>query len=123
MEFEREQHNMVYYNQLLRADKKKTRTKKKKSESFAKQEVNFKDYLYVPDGLEPFVYAIYFVVIPYVVGAIFLFFTIAGADFSNYKLLDMSAFFIVWIIGYEIVATIMLIGILIMFLKYDDDDD
>jgi len=35
----------------------------------------------------------------------------------------MAAFFIVWAIGYEIVATLMLIGILVMFLKYDEDED
>ncbi len=123
MEFEREQHNMIYYNQILRSDKKKDRTKKKKAKGFAKQEVNFKDYLYVPEGMEFFVYGLYTILIPYITGAIFLFFTIAGADFANFKLLNMSAFFIVWIIGYEIVATVMLIGILIMFLKYEEDED
>lgn len=123
MEFDREEHNMVYYNQILRSDKKKKITKKKKAQSFAKQEVNFKDYLYIPDGWEPILYAVYFVLIPYVTGAIFLFLTIAGADFANFKLLNMAAFFIVWIIGYEIVATVLLIAILIMFLKYDDDED
>ncbi len=123
MEFDREEHNMVYYNQILRSDKKKKIKKKKKAQSFAKQEVNFKDYLYIPDGWEPVLYAVYFVLIPYVIGAIFLFLTIAGADFANFKLLNMAAFFIVWIIGYEIVATVLLIAILIMFLKYDDDED
>lgn len=122
MSFDREQHNMVYYNQILGADKKKKRTKRKKSQSFAKKEVDFKDYLYVPEGLEPLVYAIYFVAIPYAIGAVFLFFTIAGADYVNFKLMNMSAFFIVWIIGYEIVATVLLIGILIAFLRYDEDE-
>jgi len=123
MEFEREQHNMVYYNQILRADSKKKRVKRKKSKGFAKQEVNFKDYLYVPEDWEFFIYSAYFIVIPYIVGAIFLFFTVAGADLSNFKLLNMTAFLIVWIIGYEIVGTLSLIGIVVMFLKYDEDDD
>jgi len=123
MEFEHEQHNMIYYNQILRADKKKNSTKKKKTTSFGKKEVNFKDYLYVPDGLETLVYTLYFVFIPYIAGVIFLFFTIAGADYSNFKLLDMSAFFIVWAIGYEIVATLLLISILVMYLRYDEDSD
>ena len=123
MEFENDQHNMVYYNQILRADKKKKHTKKKKSISFTKKEVNFNDHLYVPEGLEPIVYTMYFVLLPYLVGSIFLFFTIAGADFSNFKLLNISAFFIVWAIGYEIVATLILISILVMFLKHDGDSD
>lgn len=123
MEFENEQHNMIYYNQILRADKKKNSVKKRKAKGFAKQEVNFKDYLYVPEGMEFIVYTVYFIAIPYIIGAVFLFFTVAGADFANFKLLDMAAFFIVWAIGYEIVATLMLIGILVMFLKYDEDED
>ena len=123
MEFEHNQHNMIYYNQILRSDKKKQHIKKKKSISFAKKEVNLKDYLYVPDGLEPILYTVYFVLIPYITGAIFLFFTIAGADFSNFKLLNTAAFFIVWAIGYEIVATLLLISILVMYLKHDEDSD
>ena len=113
---------MVYYNQILRADKKKNRVKKKPT-SFTKQEVNFKDYLYVPEGWETFVYAFYIICIPYIAGAIFLFFTVAGAEFDSFKLLDMSAFLIVWAIGYEIVATLMLITIVVMFLKYDEDEE
>ncbi|WP_324172741.1 hypothetical protein [Sulfurimonas sp.] len=100
-----------------------TKKKRKKTQSFAKQEVNFKDYLYIPNGWEPVLYVVYFLLILYVIGAIFLFFSIAGADFANFKLLNMASFFIVWIIGYEIVATILLIRILVMFLKYDEDDD
>ncbi|MEA1893048.1 MAG: hypothetical protein U9N33_10130 [Campylobacterota bacterium] len=118
----RDKHNMIYYNQMLRADKKKKKIKKKKNTTFAKQEVDLKDYLYVPEGYEFFVYTFYFLVIPYVTGVVFLFFTVAGADFSNFSLLDKSAFFIVWAIGYEIVATVILISILIMFLTYDEED-
>jgi hypothetical protein len=124
-DFENDQHNMIYYNQILRADKKKNQANKlkKKNQSFTKQEVNLKDYLYVPEGMEIFVYTIYFISIPYFVGAVFLFFSVAGGDFANFKLLNMSAFFIVWAIGYEIVASILLISILVMFLKYDEDED
>ncbi|WP_294966879.1 hypothetical protein [Sulfurimonas sp.] len=123
MEFDKDQHNMLYYNQMLRADQKKKAVKKKKPKSFAKKEINLKDYLYVPDGLEPLLYTLYFVLIPYIIGSVFLFTTIAGANFDNFKLLDMSSFFIVWAIGYEIVATLLLISILVMFLKHDGDSD
>ncbi len=118
----KDRHNMAYYNQILRADKKKKNVKKKKSASFAKKEVDFSDYLYVPEGLEPVVYTIYFVLIPYIAGLIFLFFAIAGSDWENFKLVEISAFFIVWIIGYEIVATVILLCIFIMFLRYEDNE-
>jgi len=127
MNFNNDKQNMTYYNQILGAYQKKQakntkQNKETKNVTFIKQEVNLKDYFYVPDGLEPFVYIFYFVAIPYIIGAIFLFFTIAGGDFNNFKLLNISAFFIVWAIGYEIVATLLLVGILVMFLKQDDDD-
>ena len=119
----KDQHNMSYYNNILRKDKKKKNVHKKKSASFAKKEVDFSDYLYVPEGLEPLVYTIYFVAIPYIVGLAFLFFAIAGSDWQNFKLVEISAFFIVWIIGYEIVASIILVSIFIAFLRYDNDDE
>lgn len=123
MEFDKDQHNMLYYNQMLRADQKKKSVKKQKTKSFAKKEINLKDYLYVPDGFETLLYTLYFVLIPYIIGSIFLFITIAGVDVDNFKLLDMSSFFIVWAIGYEIVATLLLISLLVMFLKHDGDSD
>jgi hypothetical protein len=123
VEFDKDQHNMLYYNQMLRADQKKKSVKKQKTKSFAKKEINLKDYLYVPDGFETLLYTLYFVLIPYIIGSIFLFITIAGVDVDNFKLLDMSSFFIVWAIGYEIVATLLLISLLVMFLKHDGDSD
>ncbi len=120
----RQKHNMAYYNQMLRADKKKGNHKhnNQKNVSFTKQDVNLKDYLYVPEGWETFIYTIYFLLIPYIFGSIFLFITVANSNFDSYKLMDTSSFFIVWAIGYEITATIALIGILVMYLQYDEDD-
>ncbi len=119
-----EQRNMVYYNQMLNAErKKKTRLKRKhKARSFGAQKVDFKDHLYIPENWEFAAYTFYIVAVPYIVGAIFLFLTVARANFENFKLLDTSAFPIVWAIGYEIVAIVSLIWIMGLYLQYDPDE-
>ena len=114
--------NTMYYNQMLRENRvRENRNKKEKTapESFASQNVDFKDYVFAPDGYEGFFYTAYFLMIPYLVGAIFLFFFVAGADYDNFMLLEISAFFIVWMMGYEIVAALLLISIFISFLRYE----
>jgi hypothetical protein len=118
MEAYREQYNMVYYNQILNADRKAQAKKISKNNSFTSQDVYISDYLYSPDDWESVFYTLYFTFIPYLTGAIFLFFAVASADYANFKLMDMSAFLIVWIIGYEIVATSLLFMIFISYLRF-----
>ncbi|MDY0124374.1 hypothetical protein [Sulfurimonas sp.] len=115
--------NQMYYNQLVREKSyKQARSQKQELQaipSFASQKVDFSDHLFVVEGYEGIFYTLYFLSVPYITGAIFLFFFIAGGSYDNFMLLEMNAFFIVWLIGYEIVATLILIAIFISFLKYD----
>jgi len=119
-----EKRNAYYYNQILEKNKKGTSNKKPKvkSKSFGTQKIDIKDYLYVPEGMEFIVYSLYFVFIPYIAGIIFLFFAVAGADFDNFMLLNLTQALIVWAIGYEIVATLTLTWIFVLFIKYDDTE-
>jgi len=124
----RKKRDMLYYNQLVRDERKKGAKKKQKRQkkqkvSFGAQKVDFRDFIYVPEEWAGLAYAVYTVVIPYIAGAIFLFLVIARGSYENFKLLDINAFPIVWLIGYEIVAVVMLVWILVLFLKYDDDED
>ena len=121
--------NMLYYNQLIMNERraksmheKKAKGAKKRA-SFGAQKVDFKDYLFVPDEWEFVAYTFYFVGIPYVVGAFFLFLFIAGGSWDNFQLLNLNAFPIVWLIGYEIVAICLLIWIMILYLTYDTEDE
>lgn len=119
--------NMLYYNQLMKNDRRahvardeKIRAKKKKS--FATKKVELRDFAPVPEGWEYFAYAFYAVALPYLLGAVFLFLVVARADYNNFMLMNMSAFPIVWLIGYEILAVVLLCWILIMYLQYEDEE-
>ena len=117
--------NAEHYNQMLAGLKKKKNSRKKNSKkktSFSSQTINLKDYLFIPEGMEFFFYTFYLMVVPYITGAIFLFFAVAGGDFNNFMLLDLAQAFIVWAIGYEIVATISLLWIAVLFIKYDSEE-
>jgi len=120
--------NMLYYNQLVMNERRAKSSKekgaaRKKKPSFGQQKVEFSDFLYAPEGWESVVYTFYFVAIPYTIGAIFLFFFVAGGSWEHFKLLDFNAFPIVWAIGYEIVAVVALIWIMILYLQYDDGEE
>ncbi len=120
--------NMLYYNQLIMNERKaksgqKKHAKKKKHQSFGSQEVRFSDFLYIPEEWAAAFYVLYGVGIPYVVGAVFLFFFVAGGNYENFKLLNTNAFLVIWLIGYEIVAIVSLVWILILYLQYDTDEE
>jgi cellulose synthase/poly-beta-1,6-N-acetylglucosamine synthase-like glycosyltransferase len=122
--------NMLYYNQMLMKERKAhhsshkvhNKSQKKKKQSFTSQKIDFKDFLFIPEGLATFFYLLYGIGIPYLVGAIFLFFFVAGGNYDNFQLLDLNAFLVIWMIGYEIVAVFSLIWILILYLQYDDEE-
>jgi len=110
--------NQMYYNQLKRDNARKR--KRGKNKSFTAKEIDVKNIVWAPEGYEGFFIFLYFITIPYIAGAIFLFSTVAGADYDNFMKLNTAAFFVVWAIGYEIVASISLLIIFVLFLKHDD---
>ncbi len=112
--------NQMYYNQLKRENATKRKRTRGKDKSFGSKEINVKNIVWAPEGYEGFFLFLYFVTIPYIVGAIFLFFAVAGGEYDSFMKLNTAAFFIVWAIGYEIVATLLLLIIFVMFLKHDD---
>jgi len=114
--------NTMYYNQMVRdsrvPQRKPHRTNRVKVKSFGSQKVDFSNIVFAPEGYESVFYTVYFFTIPYIAGVAFLFLFIAGATFENFMLLNMNSFFIVWAIGYEVIATSSLIYIAYLYLSY-----
>jgi len=112
--------DLHYVNVRREAKEYKDRLSKsrKKKKTFGSQNIDVKDFIISPEGWEGIMFTFYFLSIPYITGIIFLFVFIARADMENFLVFDLTAFFVVWAIGYEIVASLILIAIFISYIKY-----
>jgi hypothetical protein len=95
----------------------KRNSKKRQQQSFAQQEIDVKAYIVAPEGYEAFMFIVYFLTIPYLTGLGFLYLFIAHASFSNFLNFKISSFFVIWAIGYEVVAAVLLTVIAYSFIK------
>lgn len=92
---------------------------KKKQQSFSQQEVTFKGIGLFPEGLEKIFLAIYIVLLPYITGVIFLFFYVGSGDTETFMSLNQDAsFMLTWIIGYEILAVLIILYIIKSAIKF-----
>ena len=79
---------------------------------FLYQNVDLVDSILFPEGYENIMLAIYFAIVPYIVGVLFIFFYIGKGDTDVFLALNNdNSFFIAWAIGYEVVAAIILLWI------------
>jgi len=95
----------------------KRNSRRRKEVSFAQKEVDIKAFVIAPEGYEAFMFGVYFLTIPYLVGLSFLYLFVAKASFSHFLNFKISSFFVIWAIGYEIVAVITLAMIAYAFAK------
>ena len=96
---------------------------KNKSSKFSQQDVDLSETpLFFPAGYEKLFIAIYFVSLPYIVGLLFQFFYIADAKKELFlSLNEQASFILTWTIGYEILATIILLYILKMAISFANE--
>lgn len=97
--------------------------RKKGSAKFTQQEVNLaKTPLFFPEGFEKIFLAIYFISLPYVAGLLFLFFYVAGGKPELFfSLNEESSFILTWVIGYEIIASLIMLYIIKMALSFANE--
>ena len=94
-----------------------------KSSNFTEQEVSLSEIpLFFPEGYEKVFLAIYFISLPYIAGLLFQFFYIADGKKKLFlSLNEQSSFMLTWAIGYEIIATIILLYIIKMALSFANE--
>ncbi len=95
----------------------KRNTRRRTEASFAQKEIDVKSFIIAPEGYETFMFIIYFLTVPYLTGLAFLYLFIANASFSHFLNFNISSFFVIWAIGYEVVAAIALTLIAYTFIK------
>jgi len=86
----------------------------KSSKSFTQKEVSLSNTpLFFPESFEKVFLAVYFIVLPYIAGLLFLFFYVAeGKSELFLSLNDDSSFILTWAIGYEVLATLAILFII-----------
>ncbi len=95
-----------------------------KSEKFTQQEVDLTQTpLFFPEGYEKIFLAIYFITLPYIVGVLFQFFYVANAKKEVFlSIYQESVFMLIWAIGYEIIAGIILLYIIKMAIDFSREN-
>lgn len=99
------------------------REKPIRSKKFSQQEVDLAQTpLFFPEGFEKIFLAIYFVILPYIAGLLFLFFYVAEGKAELFlSLNEDSSFILTWAIGYEIIAAMVLLWIVKMALGFANE--
>jgi len=94
-----------------------------KSSKFSQQDVDLAETpLFFPEGYEKIFIAIYFISLPYIAGLLFQFFYIADAKVELFlSLNEQSSFILTWAIGYEILATLILLYIIKMAISFANE--
>ena len=78
--------------------------------------------LFFPEGFEKLFLAIYFVTLPYIAGLFFLFFYVSGGSLDTFTSLNREqAFILTWAIGYEIIASLILLWIFKMGIVFANE--
>lgn len=87
-------------------------------EDFLNQEVDYRNFVFAPEGYEAPIMAIYIALIPYLMGLAFLFLFIARTRYESFLEFKLSSFFIIWAIGYEVTAALLIIVIFLAWLNH-----
>jgi len=78
---------------------------------FLQKKVYLSDFINLPEGLANSIFFGLFIAIPYLLGIIFIFIILAKASFHTYETIENS-FAFSWVIGYEVLASLLLLMIL-----------
>jgi hypothetical protein len=110
-------------NSHMSKDLKKSRSQSSdiKPHTFTQQKVDLSKtpLLFFPEGFEKIFIAIYFVTLPYIAGLLFLFFYVSGGNLETFASLNKEqAFILTWAIGYEIIASFILLWIFKMAISF-----
>ncbi len=92
---------------------KKQAKNKPVSKSFLSQEIDIRDYIYLPESLQKIFILALFIIVPYIIGLITM--TILNGyndGFQEYSKMIFDIFMFTWTMGYEILALMLLLFII-----------
>jgi hypothetical protein len=95
-------------------DRRKTR--REIEANFFKKSLDYRDFIFSPSGYEGPLAIFYIALIPYIMGLLVLFF-IAEASYEHFMEFNLASYLIIWAIGYEMCAILILIIIFLAWIK------
>ena len=95
----------------IRKKKFMEKNNREKAKKFLQKKVYLSDFINLPEGLANSIFLGLFIAIPYLLGIIFIFIILAKASFHTYETIENS-FAFSWVIGYEVLASLLLLMIL-----------
>lgn len=97
---------------------KNTQLRKKREEDFFSKSFDYRDVVFAPEGFEAVMFGIYIILLPYLAGLAFLYLFIAEGNFEYFVEFDLASFLVIWSIGYEVIAGLIMVGVLLNAVRY-----
>lgn len=92
--------------------------RRQKEDDFFNQSLDYRNFVFSPEGYEGIMIAVYIAIIPYLAGLLFLYLFVAEANYQYFLDFNLASYFIIWAIGYEVCAVSLLVGIFLAWLKH-----
>ncbi|MBN2870063.1 MAG: hypothetical protein JXK04_03815 [Campylobacterales bacterium] len=92
--------------------------RQKKEEDFFAKSFSIRDYVFSPQGFEGPMMVVYTAAIPYLAGVAFLFLYVAESQFEFFVEFSLTSVFVIWAIGYEVCAALLIAGISLAWIKH-----
>lgn len=93
--------------------KESIQRRKVQEEDFLSQEIDYRKFIFAPEGYEGLVMFVYLLTLPYLIGLSFLFLFVARASYEYFLEFNLTSYFVIWAIGYE-VSAVLLMGIILL---------
>ena len=87
-------------------------------EDFLNQEIDYRKFVFAPEGYEGPMMFLYILTLPYLMGLGFLFLFVARASYEYFLAFNLSSFFVIWAIGYEVTAVLLMAIIFLAWLNH-----
>ena len=101
---------------LKRKKRIESKRKKEVKESYFSKKINLNQILDLPEGLQEIIFFISFLLLPYSFGLIFA--LITNLDIQCFNTNNFNDILFLWTIGYEFLATILIIFLIQQSLTY-----
>ncbi len=87
-------------------------------EDFLNQSVDYRKFVFAPEGYEGPVFFLYLLTLPYLIGLGFLFLFVARASYEYFLEFNLTSYFVIWAIGYEVTAVLLLVIIFLAWMNH-----